>query len=225
MAAALAAPALSQKSDSRSRGIQASYDDGKVDGMRVVVLRGEGGKFTPVDPSRQFKKDDQIKIAFEGNFDGYVYVVNVTPHGKKKVLFPHGEMNNNMITADQRYELPTGGFMYFDEEKGLEVLQVIMSRGPIALYDQAVKNSGGILGDTAPSAAAELAMNAKSGVVVPQEKSVGVPGVRSRGLELAPATDNDEKGSTLIANPEKNGKSTRLEKGDVAMFEIRLKHV
>src|SRR5262249_20918412 len=78
MAAALAADVFAQKSDSRNRGIQASYDDGKVDGMRVVVLKGEGGKFTPVDPSRQFKKDDQIKIAFEGNFDGYVYIVNVT---------------------------------------------------------------------------------------------------------------------------------------------------
>src|SRR5215467_5542967 len=221
-AAAMAAPCFAQKSDSRSRGIQASYDDGKVDGMRVVVLRNDAGKFVPVDPSRQFKKDDQIKIAFEGNFDGYVYIVNVTPHGKKKVLFPHGDMRNNMITAHQRYELPTGGVMFFDEEKGLEVLQVIMSRGPIALYDQAVKNSGGILGDTAPSAAAELAMNAKSGVVVPQEKSVGVPGVRSRDLKLAPASENDEKGTTLIENREKNGKSTRLEKGDVAMFEIRL---
>src|SRR6516225_6778420 len=96
LAAALAAPSLAQKgsaqkSESRSRGIQASYDDGKVDGMRVVVLRNDAGKFTPVDPSRQFKKDDQIKIAFEGNFDGYVYIINVTPHGKKKVLFPHGE--------------------------------------------------------------------------------------------------------------------------------------
>jgi len=230
MAAVQAAPSFgrtssAQKGDSRSRGIQASYDDGKVDGMRVVVLRGEGGKFTPVDPSRQFKKDDQIKIAFEGNFDGYVYIINVTPRGKKKVLFPHGDMSNNMITAHQRYELPTGGVMYFDEEKGLEVLQVVMARAPIALYDDAVRRAGGVLGDTAPSAAAELAMSGKTGVVIPQDKSPGVPGVRSRGLELAPASDNDEKGSTLIANPEKNGKSTRLEKGDVAMFEIRLRHV
>ncbi|HKF56031.1 MAG TPA: DUF4384 domain-containing protein [Blastocatellia bacterium] len=225
VAAALAAPCLAQKNDSRSRGIQASYDDGKVDGMRVVVLRNDAGKFIPVDPSRQFKKDDQIKIAFEGNFDGYVYIVNVTPHGKKKVLFPHGEMSNNMITAHQRYELPTGGVMFFDEEKGLEVLQVIMAREPIALYDDAVKRSGGVLGDSAPSAAAELSMNAKTGVVIPPDKAVGVPGVRSRGLELAPASDNDEKGTTLIANPEKTGKSTRLEKGDVAMFEIRLRHV
>ncbi|HKV38934.1 MAG TPA: DUF4384 domain-containing protein, partial [Blastocatellia bacterium] len=130
-----ASPAFSQKYNLQARGIEARYDDGSVDGLRVVVLKGQDGRFSPVDPSRQFKKGDEIKIDFESNFDGYVYIVNVTPAGKKKVLFPHAGLASNMVAARQKYELPAGGVMFFDSETGVEVLQVIMSREPIPLYD------------------------------------------------------------------------------------------
>ena len=222
MAAVPASPAFGQQKNLRARGISARYDDGSVDGLRVVVLKSEGGTFQPVDPSQQFKKGDEIKIAFESNFDGYVYIVNVTPAGKKKVLFPHSDMANNMVTAHQRYELPTGGVMFFDSEKGVEVLQVVMSREPIALYDDAVKTADGSIGETATSAAAELASDSKAGIVLSNVKSTVLPGLRARGLELAPGSD---KSATLIANPDKSTKQAKLGKNELAMFEIRLKHV
>ena len=61
LAAAAAAqnrPAMSQ------RGIQLKqdYETGKVDGMRVLILKSESGSFVPVDPARVFKPGDEIGI-------------------------------------------------------------------------------------------------------------------------------------------------------------------
>jgi hypothetical protein len=220
----IAAPVFGQTAATRSRGIEARYDSGAVDGMRVTVLKGEKGKFVPVDPSQKFKKGDEIKVAFESNFEGYVYIVNVAPTGKKKVLFPFSQSANNTVSPHQRYELPSGGVMFFDNETGVEVLQVVMSREPVALYEDAVKNTGGVLGESAPSAAAELS-SGKTGVVVSNAAQDQVPGLRSRGLELAPAKDTADKATTLIANPDKSTSAAKLGKGELAMFEIRLKHV
>ncbi|HEY6332652.1 MAG TPA: DUF4384 domain-containing protein [Blastocatellia bacterium] len=221
-AAFAAAPGFGQSA--RSRAIEARYDSGAVDGMRVTVLKSEAGRFVPVDAGRQFKKGDEIKIAFESNFEGYVYIVNVSPTGKKKVLFPNSQTGNNAIIPRQQYELPSGGVMFFDNETGVEVLQVMMSREPIALYEQAVRDSGGALGESSASVAAEFSSVGKTGVVV-SDLATPEPGLRSRGLELAPGSDKTDKSTTLIANPDKTTKMVKLGKGELAMFEIRLKHV
>ncbi|HKG21468.1 MAG TPA: DUF4384 domain-containing protein [Blastocatellia bacterium] len=207
----------------RGRSIRMKYDAGQVDGLRIIVYMVEGSNLTPIDPSRNFKKGDQIKIEFESNFDGYVYFVNVPPSGKKVVIYPDiraGE-TNNMIRARQRYVLPKSMPLEFvDDEKGVEVIQVVMSRQPISLFDNAIKNSNGELGDTASSAAAELVgMNSKTGINVESSSSTVVPsGIKARSVRLAPPRDKDETGA-VVAVPD-----TRLKPGEVAIFEIRLLH-
>ena len=205
-----------------ARSIRMAYDSGKMDAIRIIVYMVQGSNLVPIDPSRSFKKGDQIKIEFESNFDGYVYFVNVPPSGKKAVIYPDARAgeNSNMIRARQRYVLPQSVPLEFmDDDKGVEVIQVIMSRQTIPLFDSAIKNSNGELGETASSAAAELVgMNSKSGINVESKPKDLPSGVRGRSVRLAPPKDGDKTGA-VVAVPD-----TKLKPGEVAVFEIRLLH-
>ncbi len=207
----------------RQRGIQLreDFNAGKVDGMRILVLKSEGGNFVPVDPGRIFTHGDEIRVAFESNFDGYVYVINVSPDGKKRVIFPGTQAANssNVIRARQRIELPRTSFI-FDKEMGTEILQVIMAREPVAVLDAAVKESKGEL-QSASSAAAELSASTQRGIV--SKAAASITGIRARGVFLAAGKDNDKAGSVVAIADEKRA-DARLKTGEVASFEIRLQH-
>lgn len=223
----------------RARGL---FVSGQADAIHIIILKKvDENKFIPVDPTRSFQPGEQIKIAFESNFDGYVYVINVTPGGKKRVLFPF-DKESNRITQKQRYELPNLNTFVFDEEKGTEIVQVMMSREAIPLFDLAVKNSHGELGETASSAAAELSGTTKpvkSGIVTENMATVlpqtGTGTKRQRGIILSPGKDKATEG-TYVAIPDKatdrSGQVTkdkepagRLKANEVAVFEIRLQHI
>ncbi|MBI4854908.1 MAG: DUF4384 domain-containing protein [Acidobacteria bacterium] len=219
----------------RARGL---FVNNQADAIHILILKKiDENKFAPVDPSRAFQKGEQIKIAFESNFDGFVYVINVTPGGKKRVLFPFNKESNRIIHG-QRYELPNLNTFVFDEEKGTEIVQVIMSKDAIAFFDQAVKNSQGELGETASSVAAELSNSnsktPKSGIVLENITSVlpqsGPGAIRQRGIILSPGKDKTTEG-TYIAIPDKGGErskdkeASRLKANEVAVFEIRLQHI
>jgi hypothetical protein len=96
-----------------------------------------------------------------------------------------------------------------------------MSRGRIAYLDAALKEPDRCLSESASSAAQEL-----QGGIVKKVTSV-VPHddhnkVRSRDIILAPGKDKDSKGS-VVAVPD-NGGGGKLKAGEIAPFEIRLKH-
>ena len=218
-AAAQAGGAKKQNEASRARGLFISK---KSDAMSILVQKIDGGLLVPVDPSAEFKAGDQIKIQFQSNFEGYIYVVNIAPSGKRRVLFPYTEASNNAVSPDERYDLPPGGdAIEFDAEKGTEVLQVIMSKDRIAYLDAALKDPERYLSESASSAAAELqgGISKKVTPVVPTNEGSKV---RSRDIILAPGKDKDVEGS-VIAIPD-NGGGGKLKSGEIAPFEIRLKH-
>lgn len=205
---------------SRARGLFISK---KSDAMSILVLKVTGGTLVPVDPSAEFKAGDQIKIQFQSNFEGYIYVVNIEPNGKRKLLFPFPEASDNAVRPDERYDIPPGtAAIEFDAEKGTEVLQVIMSRGRIPYLDAALKEPEQYLSESAANAAAELqgGIAKKVTPVVPQGE--GSNKVRSRDIILAPGKDKDTNGS-VVAIPD-NGGGGKLKSGEIAPFEIRLKH-
>lgn len=211
----------SQKANEGARA-RSLFIKKQADAMSILVLKREGDTLVPVDPSTSFKAGDQIKLQFQSNFEGYIYIVNIAPNGKRKVLFPYPEATDNAVQPDERYDLPPGGnTIEFDQEKGIEVLQVIMSRDRIPYLDAALKDPEGYLSDSASSAAAELqgGIAKKVTPVVPQDDKNKV---RSRDIILAAGKDKDEKGS-VIAIPDTGG-GGRLKSGEIAPFEIRLKH-
>lgn len=204
----------------RARGL---FVNKRSDAMSITVMKNKEGMMVPVDPSIEFKAGDQIKVSFQSNFDGYIYVVNIQPSGKRCLLFPYAGATDNAVRSDEQYEIPAGGAaIEFDKEKGTEVLQVIMAREKIAYLDAALKEPGGCLADSAASAAAELqgGISKKVTSVVPQNDANKV---RSRDIILAPGKDKDKTGS-VVAVPDTGGGGGKLKPGEIAPFELRLKH-
>jgi hypothetical protein len=206
--------------------------------MRVILKKLEGEKLLPVAASQVFESGDRIKIDFESNFDGYVYIVNVAPSGKTCVLFPFADEHNNQVRAGQRYTLPFSetSWFKFNDEKGDEVLQVYMSRQPIRDFDDTLKDAAsrgqkaGCLSESVMSAARELAAGTRkpldtlpaAGINTNARAVIGRQGgVRSRGVELY-IGGNEEKGSVIAVAPEKT--ASQLKSEDMAFYEIRLRH-
>ena len=225
--AGLGAPAIeagkksSQKVSeaNRARGLFVSKHS---DAMSILIMKTVDNTLVPVDPSAEFKAGDQIKIQFQSNFDGFIYVVNIAPNGKRCILFPYPEAVDNSVHPEQRYDIPPGGdAIEFDDDKGTEVLQVVMSRDRIPYLDSALKEPGRCLSESATSAAAELQAGIVKKVtpIMPQNENNKV---RSRDIILAPGRDKDKKGS-VVAVPDDGG-TGKLKSGEIAPFEIRLKH-
>ncbi|MGA9771928.1 MAG: DUF4384 domain-containing protein [Blastocatellia bacterium] len=199
----------------------------RADAMHVSFLKGG----TDIDPSQVFKANDEIEVKYSSNFNGYIYLVNITPKNQRFLISPCARLTGFNITVDKSTSQPIG----FDDEKGTEVLQVIISRERIDFLENAIKGDCCLdptkceLSASAASAAAELASNAakqqKGGIdvnnimaVVPENRSSGV---RARGITLA----QGKKGGSYVAieNPSSNQDDSKL-KGRYAVFEIRLNH-
>lgn len=222
-------PAQKSSDEARTRAL---FVNKKADAMMIVLLKFDGNQLVPVNPNTEFKEGDQVKLEFESNFDGYVYLVNIAPSGKKRVIFPADAESSNVVRQNTRYNFPPGReTIEFDNEKGTEILQVIMSRERIPLLEDALKKSGGELGESAASAAAELEggiSNEKTATVVPES---GSNGVRSRNIVIAQGEDKNPQGSVVaIEDKPAQGKAAgevntgKLKKGEIAKFELRLKH-
>jgi uncharacterized protein DUF4384 len=221
MLAATTVPAQKKDESNRARGL---FVNKRSDAMSLVILKSDAGQLVPVDPGQEFRQGDQIRIQFQSNFEGYVYVLNITPGGKRCILFPYAGAADNRVTADQSYDIPSGADMIeFNEEKGTEVLQVVMARERIGYFDTAIKDTNGCLSETAASAAAELRAGiSKSHSTPPLPASAGTK-VRSRDIILAPGKDKDAQGS-VVAIPDGGPNGGKLKPGEIATFEVRLKH-
>lgn len=200
----------------------------RTDAMRVLFMK-EGRQ---VDPADIFKAGEEVQVRYESNFSGYIYMVNITPTGEKRVIFPCTRATSVNLVPGQIKTLPVN----FDDEKGTEVLQVIMSRERIPFLENALKGDcceapeKCALSASASSAAAELAAVAakqqKGGIEVNNIAAV-VPegsqgGIRARGIKLS---QGGTKGSAIVAIENKAGDNGgKLEQGNYAVFEIRLSH-
>ncbi|HJQ69686.1 MAG TPA: DUF4384 domain-containing protein [Blastocatellia bacterium] len=206
----------------------------RADAMRVVVLQGGN----PVVANQEFREGEEIKIKFQSNFEGYVYILNITPGGKKRLLYPCSSKVTNTIIPGRIYSLPPDPqTIAFDEEKGTEVLQVIMTRERIKFLDDAVRSSDCCdfakpcdLTESASTAAAELAgatqiqqqvSTDSGGIAAGSSQPEGSSGLRSRGIKLASGKDKDK--SSYVAIQDSSGET--LKQGQVAVFYIRLKHI
>jgi hypothetical protein len=207
----------------------------KADGLEVK-LTNERGEL--VDPGKSFKAGDRVRVSFESNFTGYVYFINVSPGGVTKVIY------NRAIEADQAYDLPAKPYaIEFDKEPGTEILKVVLSYEKIKPYEEAIESAGGELGKSATNVADELADNStnksgKKGAGKPLGEPVGIVSgschrerglvlasgkeARCRGIVLASGNQAKNEGS-VVAISDKQG--NKLNTGEVAVFELRLKHL
>lgn len=208
--------------------IRQSYERAQLDGAKVTIYQVTSeGKMVTVSPGQVFKKDDQIKARIETNFDANVYVVNLTPGGKHWLLFPKEKYRVNKIRAGQSANVPFVGNFLFDEEPGLELILVVMSRGPVpfleAALDRAPPNTRDLLLDDKTVRMLERLNGTKRrpniGGIATQAKSQKSGALKTRMLTLV----RRNEASILVVSDVQRG-STRLQSGEVSIFEIRLNH-
>lgn len=206
--------------------VKQSYERRQADGLKVTIYQVQANGMQPVHPGQSFTNGDRIKVRFESNFDGYIYVINVTPGGETRLLFPWPTSRRNHVRAGQVYDVPSNADLRFNEEPGLEVLQIVMSRSQVyfleAILDDAPLRARNILLDKgAVKKLANLAGKPRrlqgSGIAT-QTKSKRSEGLQTRILRLEPR----KEGSIVVLESGKG--STRLGPGEISIFEIRLNH-
>lgn len=211
----------------------------QADGIEVTVKwLDKNGQFTVVDPSRNFKQGDELRVEFQSNFNGLAYFLNVTPAGVMKII------HKGAIRAGVRNELPASpNTIQFDNESGAETLKILLARQPIEKFEAALNKSGGMLGKTSAGVADELSRNNKQKPKpAPVSEEVGFltpkPGQECGGLEFAyggqklkcrgmfVAKGNEKKGEGAVFVAASNStQSGALQTGDVVVIELRIKHV
>lgn len=206
-----------------------------ADAMRVTVQDAKTG--AAVSPSREFTKDDSLKVIIESNFESYAYILNVeiTKNSEKTfLLYPNPLAVNNRIRPDEPLKLPVD----FDEKPATEVLQVIVSHDRIDYLNDALN---GRCSESENRCQLDIQTTARVALIVGDKKSsrqtetAGIyprqsaqkqnqSGLTSRDIILASGKDKDEK-ETYVAIPIKASSDGRLKPKEVFVFEVRLRHI
>ena len=224
--------------DNTPRGLFISKE---ADAIRVQVLDTSTG--SPVSPSQEFKKDDELRVVIESNFQGYVYIIDVekSQSGEKVLLlYPNPRATDNSIKPGAALPL----VVTFDANPATETMQVIVAHDPISYLDSATKSNcsqsenrceldrqaaervSALLRNTPSSASG----SEKGGVYArrpstrPPRADQSVSEVRTRDIILAAGKDKDDAASTYVAIPVKGGTQPRLKSQEAFLFEIKLKH-
>jgi hypothetical protein len=236
----------------------------RADGLEVTVKwLDRNGQFSVVNPGREFKQGDHLRVEFRSNFNGIVYFLNISPKGVMRVI------HKDTVRADTVNALPSSpdDTFQFDNESGVEALKIILARQPIDEFEIALNRSGGRLGGTSSGVVDELSQSGgqktapykggptklstyqqkttrisdqqkttriseEVGVVTPKlgqecgglELSIGGKKLNCRGMIVAKGNERKGEGAVFVAasNPAKSG---ALQSGDVAVMELRFRHV
>ena len=102
-------------------------------GLRYSFLRNTGGdEYVEVDPENTvFRSGDRIRVAFQSNDEGYLYIVMKGTSGSWRVLFPSPEIadgSNRVASGRQTLIPPPPGRFAFDEQAGEERLFIVLAR-------------------------------------------------------------------------------------------------
>jgi hypothetical protein len=227
----------------------------RADGLEVTVKwLDRNGQFIVVNPSREFKQGDQLRVEFRSNFNGIVYFLNISPGGVMRVI------HKDTVRANTLNALPSNPdtTFQFDNEPGVEALKIILARRPIDEFETALSRSAGRLGRTSAGVVDELSQNSDQkpapykapaklgqyqptrpariseevGVVTPRpgqecgglELSIGGKKLNCRGMIVAKGNERKGEGAVFVA-ASNSAKSGALQSGDVAVMELRFKHV
>jgi Domain of unknown function (DUF4384) len=106
----------------------------KVLGIQTTIyqLFGDGGT-KAVSPNNVFRGGDRIRLGFNVNRPGYLYLINIGTSGKVTTLFPTTANDNNFVHPGLVYQVPqqTGKSIRFDNVPGQETLLVVLSESKL----------------------------------------------------------------------------------------------
>lgn len=117
-----------------------TYSSGPIGLGYTLYMRDRMGDAMRIDPDREFRAGDRIRISMEANTDGYLYVFHTENDNAPTLIFPDSRLNdgNNMIEAHVPYEVPSPfetsenlRWFVFDENPANERLYIVITREPI----------------------------------------------------------------------------------------------
>ncbi|HEU0177494.1 MAG TPA: hypothetical protein VFV58_24795 [Blastocatellia bacterium] len=205
----------------------------RADGLDIAILMKDNqGVFAPVDPSREFVSGEQFRVEYDSRLDGIVYFVNVDPNGVTTVIY------RDEVSYGKKYVHPApeeNKVIQFKGSPGIEVLKIIISTKELPELENALRENDGKLGTNT-----EQATDEPAGYVAPKQEpgkpcsglELGVGRAKIDCRELSVVSQKQDQGKISVAVAPKGGgtgsdsiDSVKLSHGEVAVLEIRLKHV
>jgi len=105
-----------------------------------LFTRDSNGLAVRVDPGREFRKGDRVRILLETNSDGYLYIFNKTNDGPPVMIYPDAQIDEggNYLQAHVPFEIPAADaaderlrWFAFDENTGTEKVFFVFTREPL----------------------------------------------------------------------------------------------
>jgi hypothetical protein len=106
----------------------------------TLFMRDANGDAVRVDPDREFRTGDRVRVSMETNTDGYLYIFNTTDNGDPVMIYPDAQLDEggNYVEAHVPYEVPASTaseerlrWFAFDAKPGTERLYIVVTREPL----------------------------------------------------------------------------------------------
>jgi hypothetical protein len=209
------------KGTGRGRGLaEDMFNEGGADGVRVSISTPQGGAYVPVSFSGPLSRGSQIKLDIQGNFEGYLYIVDVTPGEPRHVIFPGYPQAGTTFHASQLSEVMAQLNLGF----GPSTLQVILSRAAIPYLDAAVGRINALGVSPTTSAGSSGNGSAQYGLIS-ENVEIVPPATTGSGAIPQRVSLNSGKpnnpGSLLVVG----GPAGKLSTGQAFVFELHFQIV
>ena len=108
----------------------------------TLFMRGATGRSIRVEPTREFRNGDSVRLALEPNVDGYLYVFHTEGDGAPEMIYPDPRLDGgeNWIEAHVPVEVPSSEetderlrWFTFYGNPGIERLYVVVTREPLPI--------------------------------------------------------------------------------------------
>jgi hypothetical protein len=98
-----------------------------------LQLQNPSGEWTDVDPGATFHSGDKVRLGFQSNVEGYLYVLVKGSTGQWSQIFPDSRIDNgaNTVRPFEDYLVPAQGSFTFDSNPGDEHVFVYLSTTPL----------------------------------------------------------------------------------------------
>lgn len=183
----------------------------KVLGLQTTIYQlFDDGGVKAVSPSTIFAGGSRIRLGFNANRAGFLYIVNLGSSGRVTTIFPAAATDNNQVQPGLVYQIPqqTGKSIRFDSTAGEEVILVVLAESRITEFEY-----GG-------QQIAIRSANTNPGSAQPAQQRVAVASLDLSSSSKDMFVEDDGVFQTVVFNPasEANNKKKPL------VTAIRLAH-
>jgi hypothetical protein len=188
----------------------------------VALVNQTSGKAEAVDPDRDFRKGECVRLEVESNQSGYLYVLSKQSSGAWLPLFPSSEIRDqsNVIDPGQKVRAPKDYCFEISDPPGTETLFVVLSRSPrdfFELYDAIKTPAAAPPPSSARSSSNPVQLADARLVNSAVEKMAKAFGTRDLVIKkVTPATDQRETDySVYVVNGSDKPSSTVVKKVEI----------